>query len=162
MKKTLFYTFLSVFIVTAIVTVLGIAGALEIKEEYLSKLFYALIVESIAPIITLFTKTDFFSDEKPSETSATRNRKSIVFLPKEVFKRSGDPHTCSITVYNQETDEENEFTVEPKRANGYLNAYIDYINEDQLIKVRVHNSKNEVWESQYFSPNIAKAEMELI
>lgn len=162
MKKALFYTFLAVFAVTALITVMGIAGIMDIKEEYLSKLFYALIIESLAPIITLFKNTDFFSEKVKNSEIAMNTKKSIVILPKENFIRSGDPHTCVITVYNQETDEENEFEVVAKRANGYLTAFIDRITEDDLVKVQVKNSQDVVWESQYFSPNVAKAEMELI
>lgn len=156
MKKALFYTFLFVFFSTAIVTLLGIIGILQIDKEYLTKLFYALIVESIAPVIALFKKTEFFADD------ADKNRLNVVLLPKEAFGRDGDPHTCTIAVYNKESDEEREMEVVLKRENGYLCAYLDGIREDELIKVNVRNLKTEDWESQYFSPSIAKAEMERI
>lgn len=161
MKKALFYTFLFVFASTAVVTLLGIIGIFQIKEVYLSKLFYALIVESIAPVIVLFRKTDFFADSS-GNTDSRNNRLNVVLLPKESFARDGDPHICEITIYNQESDEEREVQVKPKRANGYLSAYLDEIKEEELIKVKVVNSRSEIWESQYFSPSIAKAEMEKI
>jgi len=156
MKKALFYTFLFVFASTAIVTLLGIAGILSIDKEYLTKLFYALIVQSIAPVIVLFKKTEFFSDD------SNKNRLSVYLLPKEFFGRDGDPHACALTVYNRASDDEREIRVELKRENGYLCAYLDGIKEEELIKVNVVNSKNENWESQYFSTSIAKAEMEKI
>jgi len=65
MKNTLLGTFLLVFVATALIAILGIAGKLSIKDEYLDKLFYLLILQSIAPVITLFKKTSFFTD-KPS------------------------------------------------------------------------------------------------
>lgn len=156
MKKALFYTFLAVFSATALVTLLGLVGVLQIDEAYLTKLFYALIVESITPVIALFKKVEFF------ENSTDKNKLNVVLLPKEEFGRDGDPHMCTIAVYNKETDEEREIDITPKRENGYLCAYIDGINEDELIKVGVKNTKTEGWESQYFSPSIAKAEMDKI
>jgi len=63
MKQALFGTFLVVFGATALVTLLGIAGPLSIREEYLNKLFYLLIVEVIASVVALFKKTDFFGNQ---------------------------------------------------------------------------------------------------
>jgi hypothetical protein len=63
MKQALYWTFLSVFGATALVTLLGITGLLTIDKEYLSKLFYLLILEVIATVITLFKRTTFFGDQ---------------------------------------------------------------------------------------------------
>jgi hypothetical protein len=52
--KVLFYVFLSIFVATAIITLLGIVGCVTIKEGYLNKLFYSLIVEVIGGIVALF------------------------------------------------------------------------------------------------------------
>jgi hypothetical protein len=54
--RVLFYVFISIFVVTAIITLLGITGSglVTIKEGYLDKLFYSLIVEVIAGIVALF------------------------------------------------------------------------------------------------------------
>jgi hypothetical protein len=112
MKKALFYTFLAVFSATALVTLFGIIGVLQIDREYLTKLFYALIVESIAPVIALFKRTEFF------ENATDKNKLNVLLLPKEDFGRDGDPHMCTIEVYNKETDEEREIEVPPKRENG--------------------------------------------
>lgn len=156
MKKALFYTFLFVFASTALITLLGIIRIIEIDKEYLSKLFYALIVESIAPVIALFKKTEFF------DKSVEKNSMNIVLLPKESFGRDGDPHSCTISAYDKESDKEREIRIQLKRENGYLCAYLTEMRENELIKVHVQNAKTENWESQYFSPSIAKAEMEKI
>ena len=154
MKKALFYTFLFVFASTVVITLLGIVNILPIEKGYLEKLFYALLVESTASIIALFKKTEFFSEE------AIKNRMNVVMIPKELFSKSGDPHQCTISIYNKETDDEKELNVSLKRENGYLCAYLDRIDYDELIKVSIKNADNDGWESQYFSPHIAKAEME--
>ena len=54
--KVLFYVFTFIFVATAIITLLGIAGSqyVTIKSGYLDKLFYSLIVEVIGGIIALF------------------------------------------------------------------------------------------------------------
>jgi len=54
--KVLFFVFISIFVVTAIITLLGITGSgyVTIKEGYLNKLFYSLIVEVIGGIVALF------------------------------------------------------------------------------------------------------------
>lgn len=159
MKQALFYTFLCVFGATAAITLLGITQVLPVKEGYLDKLFYLLIAESIAPVIALFKKTDFFGVTAPNDQQVKDNRLSIVLLPKESFPRSGDPHQCTVRFYNQESDDEKEVTITPKRANGYLSAFFEKISEDELITVSVRNSQNEAWESEYFDPSVAKAEM---
>src|SRR5215467_2245555 len=63
MKQALFWTFLVVFVATALVTLFGLVGVLSIKEEYLNKLFYLLLIEAITPVVALFRKTDFFGNQ---------------------------------------------------------------------------------------------------
>ena len=159
MKQALFYTFLVVFGATALITLLGITGVLSIEEGYLDKLFYLLIAEAVAPVIALFKKTNFFDSETEGQSQAGSSKISVVLLPKESFPTSGDPHECSICVYDHATDEEREMQVTPIRVNGYLSTYLEAVEEHELIKVRVCNSNNQIWESEYFSPSIAKAEM---
>jgi hypothetical protein len=159
MKQALFYMFLFVFGATAVVTLLGLTQILPIHDGYLEKLFYLLIAEAIAPVITLFKKTDFFGVTSQGTQQIKDSRLSVVLLPKESFPRSKDPHQCTFRVYNQESDEEREVTCTPKRANGYLSAFLETISENELITARAQNSKDELWESEYFNPSVAKAEM---
>lgn len=162
MKKTLFYTFIFVFGATAIITLLGLINKIAIDPVYLEKLFYLLIAEAVAPVIALFRKTNFF-DEESTRTNAPGNSKiSVVMLPKESFPRKADPHSCTVTVFNQDTDEERHIDTVPKRANGYLSMFLDSLSDQELIKVRLLNTSNESWESEYFNPSVAKAEMEKI
>ncbi len=156
MKKALFFTFLTIFGLTAIITLLGLLRVIDLREEYQTKLFYLLIVESIIPVITLFKKTAFFDEDEIAKPA----RISILLLPKDSFGRNGDPHTCKVTILDPENDEEKTLELEPRRVNGYLSAYLNDIGEDNLIKIETENSNNEKWESQYFDANIAKAEME--
>ncbi|MEM6318986.1 MAG: hypothetical protein AAF960_15035 [Bacteroidota bacterium] len=54
-KQTLFWLFIGIFAVTAIITLLGITGVIKnIKERYLNTLFTALILEVVAAVVLLF------------------------------------------------------------------------------------------------------------
>jgi hypothetical protein len=155
MKKTLFYTFIFIFFITAIITLAGITPALTVKEPYLERLFMLLIAEAIVPVIALFRKTDFFNDNENGISKI-----NVVLLPKDSFLKNKEPHQCTVKIYNQETDEEKEISTAAKRVNGYLSFYLNSLLEQEMIKVHIVNSLGEIWESEYFSPNVAKAEME--
>lgn len=59
-QKALFWIFVAIFSVTAVITLLGITGVLKgIKEKYLNALFTALILEVIAAVIIVFRGFDF-------------------------------------------------------------------------------------------------------
>ena len=61
MQQILFFSFLTIFIATAVITLLGITKRIAIHREYLKPLFSSLILELVAAVILLFTKTGFFS-----------------------------------------------------------------------------------------------------
>lgn len=81
-KSVLFYSVLTVFLGTAIVTVLGIAGIMHVKPEHISYLLPTLIGQVIVAVITLFKGTNFFDDESEeikrlkTELSEIRKNKS--------------------------------------------------------------------------------------
>ena len=63
-KQYLFYVFLGIFSLTAIITLLGITGILKsIKARYLNVLFSSLILEVIAAVVLLFNNTSFLEDK---------------------------------------------------------------------------------------------------
>jgi len=62
-ESTLFWIFIIIFSITAIVTLLGITGVIKtIKERYLNALFTALILEVIGAVVILFRQVDFNED----------------------------------------------------------------------------------------------------
>lgn len=64
-KEVLFWTFIGIFSITAIITLLGITGVLkDIKERYLNVLFTSLILEVVAAVLILFKGTDFTSESQ--------------------------------------------------------------------------------------------------
>lgn len=60
MQQIFFYSFLVIFIATAVITLLGITKRIAIHREYLKPLFSSLILELVAAVILVFTKTSFF------------------------------------------------------------------------------------------------------
>ena len=159
MKKTLFYTFIAIFIATAIITLWGLLNKDLIDPVYLEKLFYLLIAEIIAPVIALFKNTKFFNED-PEDIYNRTSKINVLMLPKSEFPRKFDPHNCTVTVFNQDTDEERHVSLVPKRENGYLSMYLDTLSEQEMIKVHIKNTTNESWESDYFSPSVDKEELE--
>ena len=62
-ESTLFWIFVIIFSITAIITLLGITGVIKtIKERYLNALFTALILEVVGAVVLLFRQVDVNED----------------------------------------------------------------------------------------------------
>jgi len=57
MRKVLFYSFIVIFLLTALVTLAGITKFLPMESQYLDTLVYALLLELVGGVIGLFTTT---------------------------------------------------------------------------------------------------------
>lgn len=77
MKKHLFYTFLTIFVATSLVTLLGITDLVTIKEGYLNALVAAFLVELGGAVIAIFKSTNFFKKEDEEITAEEEIRESI-------------------------------------------------------------------------------------
>ncbi|API87684.1 hypothetical protein [Francisella uliginis] len=64
MKKHLFYTFLLLFVVIVVITLLGIANVLHIKVEYLTPLVTIVLAGVGGAVIGIYKKVDFFEEEE--------------------------------------------------------------------------------------------------
>lgn len=60
MQQAFFFIILSVFTVTAIVTLLGVSGRLKIQRQHLKALFASLLLELVVLVIFLLSTTHFF------------------------------------------------------------------------------------------------------
>ncbi len=60
-QAVLFYSFIAIFIVTAIVTLLGVVGAVHIPATQLNMLLAAFLIELAEAVVALYMKTDFFA-----------------------------------------------------------------------------------------------------
>lgn len=65
----LFYSFIAIFIATAIITLLGITGKIKVAKRYLNPLFTGLILEVVAAVVLLFR----FSVLEPYELTAYKS-----------------------------------------------------------------------------------------
>lgn len=77
MKKHLFYTFLTIFAATSVVTILGITGVVSIADGYLSSLVGAFLIELAGAAIAVFRTAKFFDDEE-KEHDAELTRLKVV------------------------------------------------------------------------------------
>jgi hypothetical protein len=76
MKRHLFYTFLTLFVLTSIVTLLGVTGVITIRDGYLTSLVAAFLVETAGAVIAIFNRADFFTDDsKTDEIVASINER---------------------------------------------------------------------------------------
>ena len=70
MKKHLFYTFLAIFVATAVVTLLGVTGVIHVSDGPLTALITAFLVESAGAVVAIFRKADFFTDNDEQHAEA--------------------------------------------------------------------------------------------
>jgi hypothetical protein len=99
----LFYSFMAIFVVTAIVTLLGATGAVTIRETQLNMLLGAFLVELAGAVVALYRRTDFF--KQPSDNLATSLGTTI-----EAFDQISDE--IEAVIKNQPTD--------PNHAHRFL------------------------------------------
>jgi hypothetical protein len=59
-RPALFYTFLAVFVLTAVMTFVGLLGIYPIADRYLNVLFASLLGEVIAAVVGLYKAADWF------------------------------------------------------------------------------------------------------
>ncbi|MFQ5963628.1 MAG: hypothetical protein ACE5KZ_05020 [Candidatus Scalinduaceae bacterium] len=99
MKKTLFFTFLFIFVATAVITLLGITSVIKIQDKYLTPLFATLIIETIGAVIALYRATRFFDDDIKSKTAVSSST-TVVDNSKHYVKPKKDPKKNEIDIAN--------------------------------------------------------------
>lgn len=67
-QSALFYSVIGIFVATATITILGVAGIISIDDKYLTPLFTALLIELVAAVIGLFKATDWFGRSSLSDS----------------------------------------------------------------------------------------------
>lgn len=84
MKKDLFYAFLIVWILTAIVTLAGVVKIVSIEKDILWTLVTACLIETAAALVAIFKKTDFY---EPKESFSPSSRSIDGQLSAQVEKK---------------------------------------------------------------------------
>lgn len=134
MKKSLFYTFLIIFVFTALVTLLGITEIIKIKQVYLSKLFYSLIIELVGVVIVLFTKARFFESETATPKTALEEHPVL----SHIYRRMNDNDDADFAIHSL-------ICSEPRPRSS---PYLDWMNIYSLwadprgSEIRVSVSEN--------------------
>lgn len=146
------WTIVIAFIITTALTLLGLIGVVQLPPEFLSKLFYALIVEIIGCGLLLFRRSvrqaDKTSPEKEYFTEASTLFKSAIQAKKEQDYEKADRYLGELLALPTENLpfeirrvflERGEIAVEKRLWQNAVNSYAVYYeiqpdNLDALIK----------------------------
>ena len=80
----------------------------------------------------------------------------------ERFDRQDTTYVCKYWLFNEETGERQELSSRHRWEAGYLTLDVREVGPDDMIKVRIENAQQKVWESQFFHPRAPKTEVELL
>lgn len=123
MKEALFYSFLVIFVATAIVTLLGLTGHLRIRPGFLKALVASLLLELAVSVIALYKATDFF-DGSRFERYVKPNQQEYIW--KEAKIRFSYPRTG--------------WSLDTKRMQGGLGDLALVAGSDISAQIQLHNS----------------------
>jgi hypothetical protein len=140
MKEILFYTFLGIFTLTALVTLCGLVSVAKIKERYLRWLFSALIIQLIGAVIGLYKTTDFFPPANLSpivSPSIDESEPSFKAVHGFYIALQHHDYTNAYALLAPELIKERKWTPENFRA-GYLNTV-----QIALLKITLESTASE-------------------
>ena len=123
MKEALFYSFLLIFVATAIVTLLGLTGHLRIRQGFLKALVTTLLLELAVSVITLYRATDFF-DKASFERYVKPNQQEFIWKEAQIrfsYPRAG-------------------WSLDTKRMEGGLGDLALISGNDISAQIQLHNS----------------------
>ncbi len=123
MKEALFYSFLAIFVATAVVTLLGLTGYLKIRTEFLKALVASLVLELAVSVIALYRATDFFDGVK-FERYVKPNQQEYIW--KDAKIRFSYPRTG--------------WSLDTKRMQGGLGDLALVAANDISAQIQLHNS----------------------
>jgi len=127
-QDILFYSFMTIFIVTALVTLLGVVGTLPIGETQLNMLLGAFLVELAGAVVGLYKRTEFFS-------RSADNIASSLGTAIEAFDQISDEIAATINDRQPDPNHVHRFLI--KRSRDGIVAYekMCVITADELEKL---------------------------
>lgn len=159
-ESILFYVVVSIFAVTAIVTILGIIQKVSIEKHYLNKLFTALILELVATVIYMTANMDISSQENIDTTdrsnpvlNITQIKSSavddfILTLPSdiqgsviEVRSNLQEKYLELAEVNNQLKLAKDQITL-LKQQSVSKDGFLNKVSELEAIRVKLENTIN--------------------
>lgn len=94
-KQHLFYTFLFLFVLTAIITLLGVTNVLDIRDQYLAPLVGAFLLELAGAVIALYRGARFFEHDEPLRRAPNESMPSVAKLQTETVATPQSPASPS-------------------------------------------------------------------
>jgi len=171
-ERALFNAFLIIFILTALLTLAGIASLIDVQEAFLNKLFTALLLEVVGGVVALFGIT-FLKRGRPGEkqTQSTQLAEtseayfvSIEFRgknPGEVeIDQPGDYNVWDSALRQVVKEGKGEVLFSPGEG-GWQCKLPEGIELDQLVTLVLRESTGQEWIvgpfSLRFSRQVARA-----
>ena len=149
-EAVLFYSFMAIFIVTAIVTLLGVTGAVTIPETQLNMLLGAFLVELAGAVVGLYRRTDFFG--RSADNLATSFGSTI-----EAFDRISDEIEAALQ--NQPIDPTHahlflirkmgDSVVAYKKMQVITAAELEQLPKDQRDRIRIYERSMEKFTKEW-------------
>lgn len=151
--NVLFYTLIAVFVLTTVVTLLGLTNIIQLEEKDKDRLITAFLVESATAVIALFTRAPFFKDESPpiitspSLNPNTTNRKNKVIKKEKIF-------CASSTQWGEYGFKDNEGDISALKSafGNNLLSVNDSLTSDDLTTQLVQNNFSIIHLVTYVSP----------
>jgi hypothetical protein len=127
-QASFFYSFLGIFIATAIVTLLGVTGVVTIRDTQLNLLLGAYLIELAAAVVALYRRTDFYQTKEGdhSKEQSTDNLAAAWSSTIEAFDKISDEIDSAIK----------NKPIDPKHVHSFLIRRIgDSVAAYRLMKV---------------------------
>ncbi len=150
MKRHLFYTFLTIFGLTAIVTLLGITKQIPIDDFYLKGLFGAFIIELGGAVIALYRNADFFGESS-----------SLDIYSSSIESASKSSEASSKSIEQPTPALINALEIEPK-VSVHLQGSKPSLrrNEEAVEIIRVSHIKfDDIWEAVNSAPPLQREDI---
>ncbi|MEO9967288.1 MAG: hypothetical protein ABJF11_15930 [Reichenbachiella sp.] len=149
----IFYVFIVIFSITAIITFLGITNVIKsISAKYLNALFGALILEVAAAVLLSYKQIDFGCETEEVLVKLTRNIEGLPndatveerLIVLESLVLQGENASKNIDELNQNTVLLEEQLSECQETNGTANEEISKLDKvfySNVIKLRIVSEK---------------------
>lgn len=161
-ESILFYVVLIIFVVTAIVTILGIIQKVSIEKKYLNGLFASLILELVAAVIFMFANMDISAqaaiqnshiDESVQQVSQLKSEtaavdKFILTLPADIRGTVDEVHSnlqkkyLELSDANKGLGKAQEKIVTLQQQLSEKKGFLNKVSELENTRIKLENTIN--------------------
>jgi hypothetical protein len=143
-QEVLFYSFIAIFILTAIVTLLGVVGVVTIGGTQLNMLLSAFLIELAGAVVALYRRTNFFDQ-------SSSNLATSLGLAIEAFDQISDEIQATIRNIPSDPSHVHRFLI--RRMGNSVVAYermrvitakeLELLPKDQRDLIRAYEKSME-------------------